>query len=204
MVRHFHYIQWGGSYLSRWSNTHSSDWGGSWGWYGHNLSLPITDNILLLLQILSDMLRHNLGFYHGLNLSNHHLFLHFGRWNSSNRFDLFLDLNWLLSFVLVGIGILWITEYFLLWIVPFALVVWGRVIVSMRLLRLVDILEIINGILTLDFVLWLHNRSWFAVDTPFGGQLGLFFFLQVFLLLFVILLCLLDLGHGFCDFVLCF
>lgn len=68
MVRHFHYIQWGGSYLSRWSNTHSSDWGGSWGWYGHNLSLPITDNILLLLQILSDMLRHNLGFDHGLNL----------------------------------------------------------------------------------------------------------------------------------------
>lgn len=75
-------------------------------------------------------------------------------------------------------------------------------IVFEGLLRLVDILHVFDGILTLDHVRWLHSRSWSAVDQTLGRQLSLFYLFEVLFLFLVCFLCLFNFSLRFDDLAL--
>ena len=73
--------------------------------------------------------------------------------------------------------------------VPFTRVIRSHVVVLERLLRLVDVFNVVYSILSLDDVLWLHTGSWLAVDQALRGKLSLFDIIEVLFLFLILFLC---------------
>lgn len=77
--------------------------------------------------------------------------------------------------------------------VPFARVIRSHVVVLERLLRLVDVFDVVHSILSLDDVWWLHAGSWLAVDQALSGKLSLLDTIEVLPLFLILFLCFLEL-----------
>jgi len=77
--------------------------------------------------------------------------------------------------------------------VPFARVIRSHVVVLERLLRLVDVFDVVHSILSLDNVWWLHTGSWLAVDQALSGKLSLLDTIEVLSLFLILFLSFLEL-----------
>lgn len=195
---HCHSIQRIGSELSGW-HYESGRWGyllrgGDGGPHDHSLS----------------WLR--LWLYCWLALSNNHLLLHrlLNRERSNGwRFCWLWALLWCLQLLLAFVhnfaffDVL-VLESLFLSIMPFPAVEWGDVIIRIGFLGLIDVFEIIDGVLALDDVLRLDNWSRLAMNASLRRKLGLFLLLDVFLLLLIFLLGLLNLSLRFGNLILGF
>lgn len=92
----------------------------------------------------------------------------------------------------------------LLRFVPLTLVIRRHVIIFECFLRLVDVLDVVHSVLSLDDVGWLNAGAWSAVDKTLRGELGLLDLSEVFFLLLIFFLSFLDFGLRFCDLALGF
>jgi len=67
-------------------------------------------------------------------------------------------------------------------------------VVLERLLRLVDVFDIVYSVLSLDDVWWLHTGSWLAVDQALSRELSLLDIIEVLSLFLILLLSFLEFG----------
>lgn len=77
--------------------------------------------------------------------------------------------------------------------VPFARVIRSHVVVLERLLRLVDVFDVVYSVLSLDNVWWLHTGSWLTMDQALRGELSLLYTIEVLPLFLILFLCFLEL-----------
>lgn len=62
-----------------------------------------------------------------------------------------------------------------------------------RLLRLIDVFDVVYSVLSLDNVWWLHTGSRLAVDQALSGELSLLDAIEVVPLFLILFLCFLEL-----------
>lgn len=66
-------------------------------------------------------------------------------------------------------------------------------VVLERLLRLVDVFDVVYSVLSLDNVWWLHTGSWLTMDQALRGELSLLYTIEVLPLFLILFLCFLEL-----------